>query len=63
MYFVPSAIPLHMDPVSLVARETLSRSEIALIVCMNSASAAIDIASSLSVTRSVVDATLGILVE
>jgi hypothetical protein len=46
-----------------VVRLTLSRSEIALVVCLKSASAAVVIAVSLPATRSVVDAVLGILVE
>ena len=45
-----------------VVRLTLSRSEVALVVCLESASAAVVIVASLSATRSVVDAILGILV-
>ena len=50
-------------PILQVVRLTLSRSEIALVVCLKSASAAVVIAVSLPATRSVVDAVLGILVE
>ena len=42
---------------------TLSRSEIASFVCLNSASAAVLIAVSLSATRSAMELALGILVK
>ena len=47
----------------IVVRLTLSRSEIALLVCSKSASAAVVIAASLSATRSVGDVDLRMMVE